>query len=117
MTTTAIPVSLLHSRLAARLPDFVILTKPRVLAIAVFTTLVGMIIVPGHLDPLLASIAALAIAAGAGGAGVLNMWCDADIDAVMSLSARRVPHPRRGWRASASRTSSRPSSPAAPHSR
>jgi hypothetical protein len=88
MTTTTIPVSLLHSRLAARLPDFVILTKPRVLAIAVFTTLVGMIIAPSHLDPLLGSISVLATAAGAGVAGVLNMWCDADIDAVMT---RRPP--------------------------
>jgi protoheme IX farnesyltransferase len=121
MKTTAIPVSPLQSpsgsRLAARLPDFVTLTKPCVMALAIFTALVGMIIAPGHPDPLLASIAVLAIAAGAGAAGVLNTWCDADIDAVMSLFARRVPHPRRGWRASASRTSSRPSSPAAPHSR
>jgi heme O synthase-like polyprenyltransferase len=94
MKTTAIPVSRLQSpsgsRLAARLPDFVTLTKPRVMALAVFTALVGMIIAPGHLDPLLGSIAVLAIAAGAGAAGVLNMWCDADIDAVMT----RCPPPR-----------------------
>jgi heme O synthase-like polyprenyltransferase len=43
--------------LAARLPDFVMLTKPRVMALAVFTALVGMIIAPGHVDPLLGSIA------------------------------------------------------------
>ena|SRR5208282_4488131 len=81
MKTTAIPVSPLQSpsgsRLAARLPDFVALMKPRVMALAAFTALVGMIIAPGHLDPLLGSIAVLAIAAGAGAAGVLNMWCDA----------------------------------------
>jgi len=86
--TTAIPVSRLQSpsgsRLAARLPDLVTLTKPRVMVLAVFTALVGMIIAPGHLDPLFGSIAVLAIAAGAGAAGVLNMWCDADIDAVMT---------------------------------
>src|SRR5271167_3287750 len=97
MKTTAIPVSLLQSssgsRLAARLPDFVTLTKPRVMALAVFTALVGMIIAPGHLDPLLGSIATLAIAAGAGAAGVLNMWYDADIDAVMPRTAKR-PIPR-----------------------
>jgi protoheme IX farnesyltransferase len=50
-------------------------------------------IAPGHLDPLLSSIAILAIAAGAGAAGVLNMWYDADIDAVMARTARR-PIPR-----------------------
>jgi protoheme IX farnesyltransferase len=78
---------------AARLADFVSLMKPRVMLLAVFTALVGLVIAPGHLDPLLGSIAILAIAAGAGAAGVLNMWYDADIDAVMARTARR-PIPR-----------------------
>ena len=77
------------TRLAARLSDFAALTKPRVMALAVFTALVGMCIAPGSLDPLLGSIAVLAIAAGAGAAGVLNMWYDADIDALMSRTAMR----------------------------
>ena len=76
-----------------RLPDFVTLMKPRVMLLAVFTALVGLVIAPGHLDPLLGSLAILAIAAGAGAAGVLNMWYDADIDAVMARTARR-PIPR-----------------------
>jgi heme o synthase len=88
MKTKAIPVSVLQSssgsRLAARLPDFVTLTKLRVMALAFFTAVVGMVIAPGHLDPLLDSIAVLAVAAAAGAAAVLNMWCDADIDAVMT---------------------------------
>ena len=78
---------------AARLADFVSLMKPRVMLLAVFTAFVGLMIAPGHLDPLLGSIAILAIAAGAGAAGVLNMWYDADIDAVMARTARR-PIPR-----------------------
>jgi protoheme IX farnesyltransferase len=94
---TAISVSRLHlpsrSRLAGRLPDFVSLMKPRVMLLAVFTALVGLVIAPGHLDPLLGSIAILAIATGAGAAGVLNMWHDADIDAVMTRTAGR-PIPR-----------------------
>jgi protoheme IX farnesyltransferase len=69
------------------------LMKPRVMVLAVFTALVGLAIAPGHLDPLLGSIAVLAIAAGAGAAGVLNMWYDADIDAMMTRTARR-PIPR-----------------------
>ena len=81
------------SRLTERLADFVSLMKPRVMLLAVFTALVGLIIAPGYLDPLLGSIAILAIAAGAGAAGVLNMWYDADIDAVMARTARR-PIPR-----------------------
>ena len=97
MKTTAIPFSRfpLASRpsLAARLPDFIALMKPRVMALAVFTALVGLMIAPARLDPLLGFVAILAIAAGAGAAGVLNMWYDADIDAVMTRTARR-PIPR-----------------------
>jgi protoheme IX farnesyltransferase len=97
MKTTAIATSrlLLPSwlPLTARLPDFVTLMKPRVMLLAVFTALVGLMIGPGHLDPLLGSVAIVAIAAGAGAAGVLNMWYDADIDAVMSRTAGR-PIPR-----------------------
>ena len=76
-----------------RLSAFLTLMKPRVMVLAVFTALVGLMIAPGHLDPLLASIAVLAIAAGAGAAGVLNMWYDADIDGVMTRTAMR-PIPR-----------------------
>jgi protoheme IX farnesyltransferase len=94
MKSTAIAVLLpqLPSRscLTARLADFVSLMKPRVMSLAVFTALVGMMIAPGYLDPLLGSIAIIAIAAGAGAAGVLNMWYDADIDAVMARTARRA---------------------------
>jgi hypothetical protein len=72
-----------------RLSEFVTLMKPRVMSLAVFTALVGLMIAPGHLDPLLGSIAILAIAAGAGAAGVLNMWYDADIDGVMTRTAMR----------------------------
>jgi protoheme IX farnesyltransferase len=63
------------------------------MALAVFTALVGLMIAPAHLDPLLGFIAIVAIATGAGAAGVLNMWYDADIDAVMSRTAGR-PIPR-----------------------
>jgi protoheme IX farnesyltransferase len=78
---------------ASRLSDLITLMKPRVMALAVFTALVGLLIAPGQIDPVGASLAVLAIAAGAGAAGVLNMWYDADIDAVMSRTAGR-PIPR-----------------------
>src|SRR5215831_16640934 len=79
--------------LAARLPAFITLMKPRVMALAVFTALVGLMIAPARPDPLLGFIAILAIAAGGGAAGVLNMWYEADIDALMTRTARR-PIPR-----------------------
>src|SRR5262245_29500529 len=97
MKTTAIPFSrfplALRPSLAARLPDFITLMKPRVMALAVFTALVGLMIAPARPDPLLGFIAILAIAAGGGAAGVLNMWYEADIDAVMARTAGR-PIPR-----------------------
>src|ERR1700722_14702496 len=73
--------------------DFVALTKPRVMMLAVFTALVGLSIAPVRLDPLTALAAVVAIDTGAGAAGALNMWYDADIDAVMSRTAMR-PIPR-----------------------
>jgi protoheme IX farnesyltransferase len=73
--------------------DFVALTKPRVMVLAVFTALVGLSSAPVRLDPLSTFAAVLAIAAGAAAAGVLNMWYDADIDAVMTRTAMR-PIPR-----------------------
>jgi protoheme IX farnesyltransferase len=76
-----------------RLGHFLELMKPRVMLLAVFTGLVGLLVTPGTLDPVGASLAILAIAAGAGAAGVLNMWYDADIDAIMSRTAGR-PIPR-----------------------
>ena len=92
----AVPASS-HSadRLAERwrLSDFFELTKPRVMLLAVFTAVVGLISAPGQIDPLQALVAVLCIAAGAGAAGALNMWYDADIDAVMTRTAMR-PIPR-----------------------
>src|SRR5580700_1846888 len=94
MKTTAVPVALPQpfswSGFTARLPDFVSLMKPRVMLLAVFTALVGLIIAPRDLDVLLGFIAILAIAAGAGAGGVLNMWYDADIDGIMSRTAGRA---------------------------
>src|SRR5262249_20325439 len=97
MNTTAIPLSRLslasRPSLVKRLPHFVTLMKPRVMALALFTAFVGLMIAPTRLDPLPGFIAILAIAAGAGAAGALNMWYDADIDAVMARTAMR-PIPR-----------------------
>jgi protoheme IX farnesyltransferase len=69
--------------------DFGALTKPRVMMLALFTALVGLSCAPVRLDPLKTVMAVLAIAAGAGAAGALNMWYDADIDAIMSRTAMR----------------------------
>jgi protoheme IX farnesyltransferase len=73
--------------------DFVELLKPRVMSLVVFTALTGMVAAPGSIHPVLGVIALVAIAIGAGAAGALNMWYDADIDARMARTAAR-PIPR-----------------------
>jgi protoheme IX farnesyltransferase len=73
----------------ATVGDYVALMKPRVMSLVVFTALVGLMIAPGHLHPVLGFAALVCIATGAGAAGALNMWFDADVDAVMSRTARR----------------------------
>ena len=69
--------------------DFFELLKPRVMSLVVFTAFAGLVLAPGALNPMLAAIAILCIAVGAGASGALNMWYDADIDAVMTRTARR----------------------------
>jgi heme o synthase len=73
----------------ASVTDYVALLKPRVMSLVVFTALVGIMVTPVHVHPVLGFAALLCITIGAGAAGALNMWYDADIDAVMSRTARR----------------------------
>ncbi|MCC8940132.1 protoheme IX farnesyltransferase [Bradyrhizobium sp. Arg68] len=73
----------------ANIGDYVALTKPRVMSLVVFTALVGLMVAPGGIDPFTGVVALLCIAAGAGAAAALNMWYDADIDAVMARTAIR----------------------------
>jgi protoheme IX farnesyltransferase len=73
----------------ASVEDYLALLKPRVMSLVVFTALVGLMVAPGHVHPVIGFTALLCIAIGAGASGALNMWYDADIDAVMSRTARR----------------------------
>jgi len=77
----------------ASVSDYLALMKPRVMSLVVFTAWVGLAVAPAHVHPVIAFTALLCIAVGAGAAGALNMWVDADIDAVMTRTARR-PIPR-----------------------
>src|SRR5262249_59346221 len=69
--------------------DYLALMKPRVMSLVVFTAFVGLMIAPGHIHPVIGFTALLCIAIGAGAAGALNMWYDADIDAIMTRTAGR----------------------------
>jgi protoheme IX farnesyltransferase len=73
----------------AGVKDYLALLKPRVMSLVVFTGFVGLYLAPGHLNPILAAVAVLCIAVGAGASGAINMWYDRDIDAVMRRTQGR----------------------------
>ena len=73
----------------ASLGDYFALLKPRVMSLVVFTALVGLFAAPVSVHPVIAFASILFVAIGAGASGALNMWWDADIDAVMKRTAKR----------------------------
>lgn len=85
-----IMTSAVHSRdLPADWRDLFALTKPRVMTLVVFTGLCGLLAAPDPMHPVLAFTAVLCIALGAGGAGALNQWYEADLDAQMKRTRGR----------------------------
>ena len=77
------------SAAGARVADFIELLKPRVMSLVVFSGFAGLMVAPGNLHPVLAAVAVLCIAVGAGASGAINMWYDRDIDAIMQRTRRR----------------------------
>ncbi len=77
----------------ADVSDYIALLKPRVMSLVIFTALVGLVIAPGHVHPVLAFTSILCIAVGAGASGALNMALEGDVDALMTRTANR-PIPR-----------------------
>ncbi len=69
--------------------DWIALLKPRVLTLVVFTGAIGLLVAPGHLNPVLAFTAILCITVAAGACGAINMWYDRDIDAIMRRTRNR----------------------------
>ena len=69
--------------------DWLLLLKPRVVSLVVFTGWIGLYLAPGHLNPVLAFTAILCIAVAAGAAGAINMWYERDIDALMHRTRKR----------------------------
>ncbi|MDP5280983.1 heme o synthase [Sphingomonas sp. DG1-23] len=84
MSTSAATVTL-----PAEWRDFLALTKPRVMTLVVFTGLCGMLAAPVPIHPILGFTAILCIALGAGAAGALNQWYEADLDAKMKRTQGR----------------------------
>ena len=86
---TSLPISRDAARLPADWRDLLALTKPRVMSLVVFTGLCGLLAAPVQVHPVLGFAAVLCIALGAGAAGALNQWYEADLDAKMKRTASR----------------------------
>jgi protoheme IX farnesyltransferase len=69
--------------------DWIALLKPRVMSLVVFSGAIGLLVAPGHLNPVLGFTAVLCIAVAAGACGAINMWYDRDIDAIMHRTRNR----------------------------
>jgi protoheme IX farnesyltransferase len=69
--------------------DWIALLKPRVTSLVVYSGLIGLLVAPGHLHPILAFTAVLCIATASGACGAINMWYDRDIDAIMRRTRNR----------------------------
>lgn len=85
MTTTVFQ----SQTLPAEWRDLLALTKPRVMSLVVFTGLCGLLAAPVHLPFALGFTAILCIALGAGAAGALNQYWEADLDAAMKRTRNR----------------------------
>lgn len=69
--------------------DYILLMKPRVMSLVIFTGFVGIWLAPYSVHPFIAGIAVVCIALGAGSAGAINMWYDRDIDSLMKRTQKR----------------------------
>jgi len=88
-TTSADIASAAIAGAPARWQDYLLLLKPRVMSLVVFTAFTGLICAGTPTNPVLGAVAILCIAVGAGASGALNMWYDADIDALMRRTQSR----------------------------
>ena len=73
--------------------DYISLLKPRVMILAIFSSICGLILAPGNIHPFLSFVAIICISMGAGASGAINMWYDKDIDSLMNRTKNR-PVPR-----------------------
>ena len=89
MSDAALSASAAPFAAGAEWRDWLALLKPRVVTLVVLTGIVGMLVAPGHLHPVLAVTTVLCIAVAAGAAGAINMWYDRDIDAIMARTRGR----------------------------
>lgn len=90
MSVESVQSNVSETMISSAMPrDYFQLMKPRVMYLVIFTAIVGMLMAPGSINPMIGFIAILCVSIGAGASGALNMWYDADIDLVMARTAKR----------------------------
>ncbi len=89
MANINLPILSYDDNIGGSIGDYFMLMKPRVMSLVVFTAFSGMFLAPGKIHPLIAFVAILCIAIGAGSAAAINMWYDRDIDAIMKRTQKR----------------------------
>tara|TARA_Y100001970_G_scaffold160650_1_gene196527 strand:- start:908 stop:1816 length:909 start_codon:yes stop_codon:yes gene_type:complete len=75
------------------IPELLKLMKPRVMSLVIFTCAVGLLTAPNSVSFTTSAIGIIIVAIGAGAAGALNMWYEADVDKLMTRTCLR-PIPR-----------------------
>lgn len=89
MANINLPTLSYEDNLGSSVKDYLMLMKPRVMSLVVFTAISGMLLAPGNIHPLIAFVSILCITIGAGSAAAINMWYDRDIDAIMKRTQKR----------------------------
>jgi protoheme IX farnesyltransferase len=89
LKTTATEFHAAAGAIPARWQDYVLLLKPRVMSLVVFTAVTGLVCANSRVNPVLGAVAILCITVGAGASGALNMWFEADIDRLMRRTRNR----------------------------
>ena len=89
MTTNTINKKSVSFNFLSYLKSLIQLMKPRVMSLVIFTCAVGLLTSPNQIPLFDSFICIFFVTVGAGAAGALNMWYEADLDSLMTRTCLR----------------------------
>ena len=89
MTSNIINKKSVFENSIVNLKSFILLMKPRVMSLVIFTCAVGLLTAPENVTFYNSVFSIFFVAIGAGAAGALNMWYEADLDKLMTRTCLR----------------------------
>ena len=89
MTSNIINKKSVFENSIVNLKSFILLMKPRVMSLVIFTCAVGLLTAPESVTFYNSVFSIFFVAIGAGAAGALNMWYEADLDKLMTRTCLR----------------------------